>query len=561
MARRLRWWQEQAITAYGSSGPRDFLVTATPGAGKTTFANALATDLMATKVVNRVIVVAPTDHLRTQWAAAANHAGLTLDPTLTNQVGPVSEDCDGYVTTYAQVAAKPALHRRRTEAKRTLVILDEIHHAADTSTWGEAILEAFEPARRRLSLTGTPFRTKATEQIPFVRYEPDGEGNLASVADYTYSMREALRDNVVRPVVFAAYTGVSRWRNSAGDVLSASLSEPMTQDQEMAAWRTALDPKGKWLPHVVAAADERLSAVRAAGMPDAGALLLASDQESAKAYAALVHKVTGTKPVVALSEDPKASQKIADFTDSDDRWLVAVRLVSEGVDCPRLAIGVWATSYRTPLFFAQAVGRFVRSRRPGETATVFLPAVRPLLALAADMETERNHVLRPPAGETDLLDPLPSDVEVSQHGGWEALESEAEFAHVLAAGRAHVVDPYAALDADEAEFAGLPGLLDPEQMAALLARRDADLRRKVSGAAAAGADEAPGTPQRTAWQEAAALRREINALVSAASFRTGKPHAVLHAAARKAVPGPASASATLEQLTARRDWLLTQAGR
>ena len=53
------------------------------------------------------------------------------------------------------------------------------------------------------------------------------------------------------------------------------------------------------------------------------------------------------------------------------------------VDVPRAACLAWMTSYRTPLFFAQAVGRVVRARRPGESATVFLPAVRPLLALAA----------------------------------------------------------------------------------------------------------------------------------------------------------------------------------
>src|SRR5690625_7333865 len=66
--------------------------------------------------------------------------------------------------------------------------------------------------------------------------------------------------------------------------------------------------------------------------------------------------------------------------------MVAVRMVSEGVDVPRLAVGVYATSASTPLFFAQAIGRFVRSRMPGETASVFLPSVPRLLGLAENME-------------------------------------------------------------------------------------------------------------------------------------------------------------------------------
>src|SRR5690606_18353239 len=77
----------------------------------------------------------------------------------------------------------------------------------------------------------------------------------------------------------------------------------------------------------------------------------------------------------------------------DQRWLVAVRMVSEGVDIPRLAVGVYATNAATPLYFAQAVGRFVRARRPGETSSIFLPSVPVLLELAADLEAQRDHVL------------------------------------------------------------------------------------------------------------------------------------------------------------------------
>src|SRR5204862_4082437 len=94
-----------------------------------------------------------------------------------------------------------------------------------------------------------------------------------------------------------------------------------------------------------------------------------------------------------LSDDAGASGRIAAFGGSTQRWMVAVRMVSEGVDIPRLAVGVYATSASTALFFAQAIGRFVRARRPGETATVFVPSVAQLLELASDMEAERNHVL------------------------------------------------------------------------------------------------------------------------------------------------------------------------
>jgi superfamily II DNA or RNA helicase len=550
----LRSWQRAAVLAYEAENPRrDFLVTATPGAGKTTFALALASRLLARRAIDRVVVVCPTDHLRTQWAEAADRAGIPLDAALSNAVGPVRPDLVGYVTTYAQVAAKPALHAARASARRTLVVLDEVHHAGDGLSWGEAVATAFEQATRRLCLTGTPFRTRPDERIPFVRYAAEADGGWCSTADFTYGYREALRDGVVRPVVFAAYTGTSRWRNSAGEVIAASLSETSTKRTEATAWRTALNPKGRWVPHVIAAMDERITHLRESGMPDAAGLVLATDQEDARAYAAIVEQVTGHKPVVILSDDPKASEKIAAFTHGTERMAVCVRMVSEGVDVPRAACLAWMTSYRTPLFFAQGVGRVVRARGTGESATVFLPAVRPLLALAAELEDERNHVIPPPSVD----DPLDLDVERVQTepaevDGYELVDADAAFAHVLHAGRA-VVSEWTGLEisAEDEDFLGLPGILSPEQMASVLARRDSAARKKANTAA-----EAPPSEAMAAWRSGAALRKEVNRLVGVLAARHGTPHGQIHAQLRRAVPGPASAAASIDVLEGRRDHLM-----
>jgi superfamily II DNA or RNA helicase len=548
----LRRWQREALETYEATYPEDFLLSATPGAGKTTFAVTLANRLIARKAVSRVIVVAPTDHLRTQWADAAAVLGLTLDPTLKNSDGPVRTGMDGYVTTYAQVASHPMLHRARTQNARTLVILDEAHHAGDGLTWGEAVSEAFSVARRRLSLTGTPFRTKAGERIPFVRYEDSSDG-LVSSADYTYQYRHALSEAVVRPVVFAAYSGTSRWMNSAGEVLSASLTGSGTKATEEKAWRTALSPTGKWIPHVIAAADARLTDIRESGAPDAAALMLATDQETARAYAAIVKKVTGHAAVLVLSDDPRSSKKIEAFRTGSERWLVAVKQVSEGVDIARLSVCLWACSFRTPLFFAQAVGRVVRARNARESATVFLPAVRPLLALAAAMEEERNHVVRvPPQADGHDLDLERLETQPGAPD-FTALDAEAEFAHLLHGGRSITAE----LSAEDEEFLGLPGLLTPEQTASLLATRDADLRRHRPGTLFEEMEEALDP---TSWRDVDALRREVHQLVGQLAGRSGRRHSDVHVEIRQAVPGPPSAAAPFEVLVARRDWLLGRVG-
>jgi superfamily II DNA or RNA helicase len=449
----------------------------------------------------------------------------------------------------------PAVHRRRTMTRKTLVILDEIHHAGDSRSWGDGVKAAFEPAVRRLMLTGTPFRSD-DNPIPFVDYERGGDGLLKSRSDSTYGYSEALRDAVVRPVIFLAYSGETRWRTSAGDELAARLGEPMTPELIAQAWRTALDPAGEWMPQVLRAADARLSVLRSHGMKDAGGLVIATDQTTARAYAKLLAEITGEKAVVVLSDDAGASGRIATFAAGEQRWMVAVRMVSEGVDIPRLAVGVYATSASTPLFFAQAIGRFVRARRPGETASVFLPSVGQLLELASDMEVERDHVLGKPntdGFDDDLMERAQRNEEASDEltPQFEALSATAELDQVIFDG-ASFGTPVGAGSPEEEEYLGLPGLLTADQVATLLQRRQTEQLKAEARRRKDAPDSDPAVPApRSAAEKRILLRKQLNALVSAHHHRTEIPHGKIHAELRRLCGGPPSAQATIEQLEAR----------
>jgi superfamily II DNA or RNA helicase len=535
------------MVRYLTARPRDYLAVATPGSGKTTFALRIAGELLADGTVERITIVVPTEHLKIQWARAAAAIGLSLDPKFSNSNAQNSDEYHGVVVTYAQVASHPGRHRVRTENRKTLVVFDEIHHGGDAKTWGDAIREAFGDATRRLALTGTPFRSDDSA-IPFVTYERGSDGLERSQADHVYGYAEALADGVVRPVVFLAYSGESRWRDSAGEEHAARLGEPLNAEQTARAWRTALNPAGEWMPAVIAAADKRLQQKRQ-HVPDAGGMIIASDQTAARAYAGLLTTITGEAPTVVLSDDPGSSDRITAFSQGTSRWLVAVRMVSEGVDVPRLAVGVYATSASTPLFFAQAIGRYVRSRQPGETASIFLPSVPNLLQLASEMEAQRNHVLGKPHRESqgdefeeyeEKQKSEPSEMD----NGFEMLGADAELDQVIFDGSSFGTATPAGSD-EEADYLGIPGLLDSTQMRDLLRRRQEEQldRRTAAGGA---------VPVRsTTHGQLRDLRRELNALVTLAHHRTGKPHGWIHNELRRICGGPVVAAANSDQIAAR----------
>lgn len=560
-ASSLRAWQADALEQYRRDSPRDFLAVATPGAGKTTFALRVAAELLANRTVERIIVVAPTEHLKVQWADAAARVGIQLDPGVggSSRQGR-SREFDGVVVTYAGVAVRMHHYEARVRHFKTLVILDEIHHAGDALSWGDAIRDAFAPATRRLMLTGTPFRSD-DNPIPFVRYEAvNGEG-LTSVADYTYGYAEALRDHVVRPVLFMNYGGPMRWRTKAGEELSVNLGDLLTRDVTAHAWRTALDPNGEWIQAVLQAADTRLSEVRR-HIPDAGGLVIASNQTQARAYARILQGLTGVKPTVVLSDDAGASRRIEEFSTSNERWMVAVRMVSEGVDVPRLCVGVYATATQTPLFFAQAVGRFVRSRRRGEIATVFLPTVAVILAHAAMLERQRDHVIGAPKSpdEWSLDDALIDQANRSEAasddllGSFQALESSAHFDHVLFDSQQFGLTAVPRSD-DERDYLGLPGLLDTEQISHLLRDRQS---RHVARAQRAERRERI-SPEESLHRALATKRKELNTLVAQFARVSERPHSHVHAELRRQCGGPPLAKASTDQVDARihqvRRWL------
>lgn len=530
----LRDWQRKATGAFYAKGAQDFLVSATPGAGKTRFALALARRLLDEGTVQRVAVVAPTDALRQQWADNASIVGLALMP-----VGAPEDYAkpgyQGCVATYAQVArgAGSDLLRRATR-EPTLAILDEIHHAGDKRAWGDGLRNAVEHAVHRLSLTGTPWRREDSSPIPFVRYERVANEPRPKVCvDFAYEYGEAVADGVCRRIEFHAYDGEAKWRD-CGKVETVTLGADLTDEEISAALDTIYHPEHGWMPVLLDQAIEALSDINLE-VPDAAGLVIAESIRHAEAYATMLEKRTGSAPVVVTSDDPDAKAAIDRFRTSRDRWIVAVKMVSEGVDIPRLAVGVYASKTKTPLFFRQVVGRFVRVR-PGEefNARLLIPAVSVLMQHAREIEVELRHQL-------DLEKARDTDVQEGEVGDRQApfdlrepiSASEAVFDRAILGGEETTPEDLAAAQL-ECRRLGIPAQYALNILPLMRQRGDSAFGETV-------AKEPPPRHRREKM-----LRGEVESLARKLASRSGtEPRNVNTALIRKF--GPRS-RATVEQL-------------
>jgi superfamily II DNA or RNA helicase len=530
VARPLRAWQQAAAAAVFAHDGASFLASATPAAGKTTFGLHVAHRMLAEGRVARVAVVAPTTHICRQWAADAARYGIDLEPNRPNAAGPEPRDRHGVAVTYATLAAGPGMHRARCAESPTLLIADEPHHMGEDASWGRSTFGAFADARMRLLLSGTPFRSDNTA-IPWVAYDDDG----VSRADYAYGYTDALLDGVCRPVTFHTYGGDMEWI-SDGRRRRADFDVVLPAAEAARRLRTALDPDGDWVGHVLRDAHEQLVDLRAGDHPGAGGLVIAADKEHAERLAARLARIAGERPEIVTSDAADASKRIARFATGSAAWLVSVLMVSEGVDIPRLRVGVYATSARTELFFRQVIGRFIRRTAPVsgggggdrvQMSHVFLPSDPTLKRLAVQIEEERNHALvLEPAGEAVAERGERGEAGDAFHALWSSARRDDEVLRTTQPGENLQLFAEAAPAPSPAlaAFGGAPTTTST-----------------TTPAASAPAEE-------TMFERRERLRETRRSLVSVLARRTREEHRVINARLNRDTGAPSVAKATVEQL-------------
>src|SRR5919202_2174486 len=182
-----------------ATGVRDILAAVTPGGGKSLLPVIAAARLIEAGRIERVCWVVPRDSLRLQaeeafadpfWRGALAH-GLSVRAA-DNEPDP-SRGLAGYVTTYQAVTAAPELHLAEIRRRRTLLVVDEVHHlpalsgaepaarnADDAAAWSRALLPLLDAASLRLLLSGTLERADGRPilRLPYRAGPADGTEEL-----------------------------------------------------------------------------------------------------------------------------------------------------------------------------------------------------------------------------------------------------------------------------------------------------------------------------------------------------------------------------------------------
>src|SRR5688572_30729432 len=491
VARPLRTHQRQvfglmaALAAGEATDITDVLAAVTPGGGKSLLPVIAGSHLIRAGIVARVCWVVPRDSLRLQaeeafadpyWRGALNH-NLTVRAA-ENEPDP-SRGLAGYVTTYQAIAAAPELHLAEIRRRRTLLVVDELHHLPalseyepdvitnpgeeDASAWSRALLPMLESAALRLHLSGTleradgrailwlPYRAGAKARTREVNIDAPGWAVVG------YSRAQAVAEKAVLPVTFGALDGQASWLEGGKTAAELPrvgphrLSGPYPVETTRPALFTALRTGfALELLQQTFKATRELRAQRRAerGLaPGEGArglgklLVVAPDQKSARLYLDWLRSWMSPGRVerevrLATSNERDAHESLAAFRlTAEPSILVTVAMAYEGLDAPEVAVVAALTHIRSRPWLEQMIARATRvdphaGTYESQRALVYHPD-DPLFAKSRQrVETEQGTSARRPKHKRQAELPLWLQERIAEQdrdgaGGITPLESNA----------------------------------------------------------------------------------------------------------------------------------------
>ena len=389
---KLRQWQSDAFDVVTTSNNKVKLIEAAPAAGKTFFAGVCANHYINnTKINNFVIIVSPTINIQENFINEFhNHFKIELNDKV-NMSNPLV-NYNGVSITYNALCNNDIIETFKIWVNNgcdIMFIFDEIHHSSELNKWGNIFKKCSKISDNIICLTGTPFRSDNIK-IPMINYDSEG----TCIPDYKYNYSKCVQDNVCREIFFYTGDGSAKYAIN-GTLYSQELSKTQQNSISHVA-NTIFDSDQSFFKNFFIEANKKLNEYRKIDK-NAGGIIICqpgydkNDNRKLNKIAKTVYEITGEMPCVVASDIENSNAKINEFRNDSTKWIISIKMISEGVDIKRLKVGLIATNVNSELAFRQFIGRVLRInnlKNEREDATVFIPGFQHMLEMASRIREE-----------------------------------------------------------------------------------------------------------------------------------------------------------------------------
>jgi superfamily II DNA or RNA helicase len=405
----LRLWQDEciniALIKY-QQGQSNFLAMATPGAGKTWMAAHLASRLFELDKIDLVVCFAPSINVTNSFQ---ENLEKVTEKRMNGRMGS-----SGQVMTYHHLTFLSGSFWKIFQENRVFVIFDEIHHCSGqdinlSNAWGERILiNIRSKAAYTLALSGTPWRS---DKLPIALARYSGDPKRLE-CDYIYPLAQAVRDGVCRiPKIVAIDNDNIRYTNTSGGLTHHNTLRELLSDTNTTY--ADLLYNESIITFTLQQAINRLQSIRQYNPRAAGLIVASSIQHAHWIFNILAHQL-GQSAMIVTHQYSESQDIIENFEDSHSQWIIAIGMVSEGTNIPRLQVCCYLSRIKTELYFRQVLGRIVRAKEePCPYAYLYTLAEENLLEYARRIgddlpehlaTVEFQHITEETTLQEDILD-------------------------------------------------------------------------------------------------------------------------------------------------------------
>jgi superfamily II DNA or RNA helicase len=352
---KLRLWQSEcARTAieHFKKVSKHFLCLATPGAGKTVMSAEVAARLIEQDLIDFILCFSPSVSVASGFKATFSKR---LNHRFDGLIGAL-----GCSYTYQSMSHFDPSFWQVLTSNRVLVIFDEIHHCAgltveNSNTWGEEIIRNIQSqAKYTLALTGTPWRS---DKSPIVLSEYIGEENTIKCG-YSYGLKQSVADKVCRKPNIVLIDNEEITVTDHLNETKVFNSFQALIDEKAASYQEIITDK-KAVEFILGKGCRKLAEIRQR-KPNAGGLVVASSVAHAAQIIRILQTTFNQSAVIVSYQQDAPAEIIDSYRNSTIQWIVAIGMVSEGTDIPRLQVCCHLSRIKTELYFRQVLGRILR---------------------------------------------------------------------------------------------------------------------------------------------------------------------------------------------------------